>query len=70
MIRRDFLDRHFPDTSRRGTRRDLRRPVTPRERIPTAVWFPLVTGRSVRAPEGYAFNHRGDLINLRKRGLA
>jgi hypothetical protein len=51
----------WPDTSK-ATAKPLT-PRTPRQPIPTRMWFAFQTGtRSVRAPEGYAFNGRGDLV--------
>lgn len=50
----------FRDTSKGATPRT---PRTPRQRIPSRVFFAFV-GSKVKAPAGYAFNGRGDLVNL------
>ena len=65
----------FPDTSRAEMPVEVPAEVrawlgavgmTPRQPIPTRVFFAFA-GSKVEAPEGYAFNRRGDLINLAKR---
>jgi len=56
----------FPDTSRVGTRAVMKRALTPRVVVPPRQWFPIVKGKHLHAPAGYAFNKRGDLISLKR----
>jgi hypothetical protein len=53
------------DTSRNGTRKAMRRPTTPRTKVPTRLFFAFA-GSKVKAPAGYAFNHRGDFVSLKR----
>lgn len=68
---RQMLDARFPDTSRRGTRRERGLPLMRRPRVPRRRFFPLFTPdrQQVKAPKGYAFNGRGDLVKLKREAL-
>ena len=64
-----MMSRLFPDTSRRGTRVDRGLPVMPRSTVRTRRFFSFENfdgSRGVRAPEGYAFNRRGDFVSLKR----
>lgn len=50
----------FRDTSKGESPRT---PRTPSQRTPSRVFFAFV-GSKVKAPTGYAFNGRGDLVKL------
>lgn len=43
--------------------RDTSKGATPRQRIPSRLFFAFV-GSKVKAPTGYAFNGRGDLVKI------
>jgi len=51
----------FPDTSKQQAPAT---PRTPRAPIPPRWFYPRLAGWKLLAPEGYAFNGRGDLIRV------
>jgi hypothetical protein len=62
----------FPDTSKAPTDAVIEAWVrdisTPREKIPTRTFYPQFSanGKQLVAPDGYAFNRRGDLVSLKR----